>query len=54
MSIEENVEKVQREIARAALAAGRKPEEVVLCAATKMNDSQAVRRAIAAGVRVCG
>ena len=54
MSIEENVEKVQREIAQAALAAGRKPEEVVLCAATKMNDSAAVRRAIAAGVRVCG
>ena len=54
MSIEENVEKVQQEIAQAALAAGRKPEEVVLCAATKMNDSQAVRRAIAAGVRVCG
>lgn len=54
MSIEENVEKVQREIAQAALAAGRKPEEVVLCAATKMNDAQAVRRAIAAGVGVCG
>ena len=54
MSIEENVERVQKEIAQAAIAAGRQPEEVVLCAATKMNDAQAVRRAIAAGVGVCG
>ena len=54
MSIEENVEKVLEEIAAAARAAGREPGEVTLCAATKMNDAQAVRRAIAAGVRVCG
>lgn len=54
MSIEENVEKVLEEIAAAARAAGREPGEVALCAATKMNDAQAVRRAIAAGVRVCG
>ena len=54
MSIEENVETVLAEIAAAARAAGREPGEVTLCAATKMNDSQAVRRAIGAGVRVCG
>ena len=54
MSIEENVETVLEEIAAAARAAGREPGEVTLCAATKMNDSQAVRRAIAAGVRICG
>ena len=54
MSIEENVEKVLAEIASFARAAGRQPEEITLCAATKMNDAQAVRRAIAAGVRVCG
>ena len=54
MSIEENVETVLAEIAAAARAAGREPGEVTLCAATKMNDAQAVRRAIAAGVRVCG
>ena len=54
MSIEENVEKVLEEIAAAARAAGREPGEVTLCAATKMNDGQAVRRAIAAGVRICG
>lgn len=54
MSIEENVEKVLEEIAASARAAGREPGEVALCAATKMNDAQAVRRAIAAGVRICG
>lgn len=54
MSIEENVEKVLEEIAAAARAAGREPGKVTLCAATKMNDAQAVRRAIAAGVRICG
>lgn len=54
MSIEENVEKVLEKIAAAARAAGREPGEVTLCAATKMNDAQAVRRAIAAGVRICG
>ncbi len=54
MSIEENVEKVLEEIAAAARTAGREPGEVTLCAATKMNDAQAVRRAIAAGVRICG
>lgn len=54
MSIEENVEKVLEEIAAAARAVGREPGEVALCAATKMNDAQAVRRAIAAGVRICG
>lgn len=54
MSIEENVKTVLAEIAAAARAAGREPGEVALCAATKMNDAQAVRRAIAAGVRICG
>ena len=54
MSIEENVEKVLEEIAAAARAAGREPGEVTLCAATNLNDAQAVRRAIAAGVRICG
>ena len=54
MSIEENVEKVLEEIAAAARAAGREPGEAALCAATKMNDAHAVRRAIPAGVRICG
>ncbi len=54
MSIEENVRRIRQEIARAALAAGRDPAQIQLCAATKMNDAQAVRRAIAAGVDCCG
>lgn len=54
MSIEENVRRIRQEIARAALAAGRDPAQIQLCAATKMNDAQAVRRAIEAGVDCCG
>ena len=54
MSIAENVARIRREMARAALAAGRNPEEIQLCAATKMNDADAVRQAIAAGVDCCG
>lgn len=54
MSIEENVLRIREEIARAAADAGRAPGEIQLCAATKMNDAAAVRRAIAAGVDYCG
>ena len=50
MSITENVARIKEEIARAAIAAGRDPKEVLLCAATKMNDAEAVREAIRAGV----
>ncbi len=38
----------------AAIAAGRSPEEVLLCAATKTNGPIAIRQAIAAGVDACG
>ena len=54
MSIAENVAKVRAPIAQAALAAGRDPQEVLLVAATKMNDASRVREAIAAGVDICG
>ena len=54
MSIEENVRRIRQEIAQAALAAGRDPAQMQLCAATKMNDAQAVRRAIQAGADCCG
>ncbi len=54
MSIEENVKKIKEEIAKAALSCGRDPKEILLCAATKMNDSDRVRQAIAAGVDCCG
>jgi len=54
MSIAENVAAVRENIARTAREAGRDPESITLCAATKMNDADAVRQAIAAGVRCCG
>lgn len=54
MSIAENVAIIKENIALAAKAAGRDPKEIQLCAATKMNDAEAVRRAIAAGVDCCG
>lgn len=54
MSIAENVARIRAEIAEAAIAAGRDPKEILLCAATKMNDADAVRQAIAAGVDCCG
>ena len=54
MSIAENVAAIQANIAAAAMAAGRNPKEILLCAATKMNDADAVRQAIAAGEDCCG
>jgi len=54
MSIAENVARIRSEIAEAAAACGRDPSEILLCAATKMNDTDAVRQAIAAGVDCCG
>ena len=54
MSIQENVARIRQQMAQAAIAAGRDPKEILLCAATKMNDADAVRQAIAAGVDCCG
>ena len=54
MDIAENVAMVRSRIAEAAAAAGRRPEDILLVAATKMNDAARVRQAIAAGVEICG
>ncbi len=54
MSISENIAAIREKMKEAALAAGRDPGTVLLCAATKMNDAAAVRQAIAAGVDLCG
>ena len=54
MSIAENVATIKENIHAAAIAAGRDPGSILLCAATKMNDSEKVRAAIAAGVDCCG
>ena len=54
MSIAENVARIRAEMEATAIAAGRDPKEILLCAATKMNDAEAVREAIRAGVDCCG
>ena len=54
MSIAENVKRIKEEMAEAARKCGRNPEDILLCAATKMNYADAVRQAIAAGVDCCG
>ena len=53
-SIAENVANVRRQIRQAALACGRDPERITLCAATKTNGPAAIQAAIAAGVDCCG
>ena len=54
MSIAENVARIRAEMEAAAARCGRDPKTIQLCAATKMNDAEAVRQAIAAGVDCCG
>ena len=52
--IAENIAAIRARMAEAAFRAGRDPKEILLCAATKMNDASRVREAIAAGVDCCG
>ena len=54
MSIAENIAEVKAKIERAAIAAGRDPKEIMLVGATKMNDADRVKEAIAAGLPCCG
>ena len=54
MSIENNIAKIRKKIHAAAIVAGRNPSDILLCAATKMNDADAVKEAIKAGVDCCG
>ncbi len=54
MSIAENIASIRAKMDAAAIACGRDPKEIKLCAATKMNGADAVRQAIAAGVDCCG
>lgn len=54
MSVAENIREIRRRIDEAAIAAGRRPEEVTLVAATKVQTSDTIREAIAAGITVCG
>ena len=54
MSLQENIASVQERIAAAARRAGREAAEISLVAATKVQTSDTIRAAIAAGVRICG
>ena len=54
MSLEENIAQVKANIAAAAREAGRDPAEITLVAATKVQTSDTIRAAIAAGVTICG
>jgi pyridoxal phosphate enzyme (YggS family) len=53
-AIAENIKIIRDQMAEAAIRAGRDPAEILLCAATKMNDADAVRAAVAGGVDCCG
>lgn len=54
MNIAENIRLARENIARTALACGRDPAEIHLVGASKMNDADTVRAAIAAGLSICG
>ena len=54
MSIAENIARVRANIAAAAREAGREASEVTLVGASKMNDAEACRAAIAAGIDALG
>lgn len=54
MNLTENIQMVNERIRAAALRAGRDPGEITLVAATKVQTSDTIRAAIAAGIQVCG
>jgi len=54
VSIGENVRRVREAIGEAALRAGRRPEDILLVAASKTRGPEDVRAAVAAGVDACG
>lgn len=54
MDIAENIRTVKENIALAAARSGRNAEDIYLVGASKMNDAETVRRAVAAGLEICG
>lgn len=54
MELEQRLARVKEKIAAAARLADRDPGEITLCAATKVQTDETIRRAIAAGLEVCG
>jgi len=54
MSIKDNVEKVREKIEKAALKSGRKPEEIILLAASKTQPVEKIKEAYESGIRYFG
>lgn len=54
MTIAENIAEIRRRIDAAAARSGRTGADIILVAATKMNDAGRVREAVAAGIDACG
>lgn len=54
ITIKQNIEEINARIARAAIKAGRDPQDITLLAATKMNSADRVQAAIHCGIRCCG
>ncbi len=54
MNLKENITAVNDRIAAAARRANRDPSEITLVAATKVQTSETIRKAIAAGIQICG
>ena len=52
--ISDNVKRVIENVSEAAVRAGRRPEDITIVAASKMNGCERVRRAAEAGITVCG
>lgn len=52
--IAQNIAQIRTQIDAAAKACGRDADQIQLCAATKMNDADRVRAAVAGGVDCCG
>ena len=53
-TIKENIQAIRAKMDAAAIAAGRDPAEILLCAASKMNDAERVHEAVEGGVDCCG
>ena len=54
MTIKDNVNKVRENMAKAALRAGRNPEDITLCAVSKYIEVPKIKEALEAGVTVLG
>ena len=52
--IRENIAAIRQRMNEAARKAGRDPGEIQLCAATKMNDADRVKEAVAGDIDCCG